>query len=105
MSWVRGTHPPHPPIPTTCMAIFNFLPFPPHPQGSSAPPSRPQTVVQKTKLVRNTCHVRKDTVAFKKEDKAGGKYQLSFRFDADVACKVAVYLVATESKNADGRLR
>ena len=78
---------------------------PPHNMQGTAPPARPQTVVQKTKLVRNSCHVRKDTVSFKREDKAGGRYQMSFRFDADVPCKVFVYLVATESKDADGRLR
>jgi len=83
------------------------------------PPTRPQTVVQKTKMVRNTCHVRKDTVrllppSFQPLEQEGGstsssttsvgRYHLSFRFDADVPCKVAVYWAATEGKDEAGRL-
>lgn len=87
------------------------------------PPTRPQTVVQKTKMVRNTCHVRKDTVRLlppstqpleqeggssssssSGSSTSGGRYHLSFRFDADVPCKVAVYWAASEGKDEAGRL-
>lgn len=83
------------------------------------PPTGPQTVVQKTKMVRNACHVRKDTVRLvppnfqpsgqeeyssSSSSCGGGRFHLSFRFDATVPCNVAVFWVATEGKDEAGGL-
>lgn len=42
-----------------------------HPLPNRRAPARPQTVVQKTKLVKNACHLRKDSLRLTRTEPFG----------------------------------